>query len=374
MKVLFVLQSLQKAGAERLVVNICNEIVNCKGCSVAIYLMRNVNEFDKEIDKNVIICGGDGVIRFSFFKPNTILNDGLIRFIDKYKPDIIHSHLHHADLFSHSFFYEKASYVSHIHNSIIKEYNGFLLKEMLNKTMWANYYEYRWIMKRFKKFQTNFIACSNGAKELHAKKIKIGNIITLQNASPINNSFFDSKKLNDTLKLIWVGRLSNVKRPQLAIRVAYVLKLSGLKFHLTIVGNGNEMSNCIELLDQLSLQDVVTMLGSVDCVDLLLKEAHLLLHTASYEGLPMVFMEANSWCVPIICTDCMPKNEFIEDGKNGIVVKSDDPELLANEIIRICNTPNKYVQMSRDSFLIAKKFDVKNYVEALLKFYNNISK
>jgi glycosyltransferase involved in cell wall biosynthesis len=370
MKVLFVLQSLKKAGAERLVVNICNELVKNNSFEVAIFLFKIINEFSDELDKRVLIAGGEIQINFSLYKKDKILNYKYIDFVNEFKPDIIHSHLHHADILAHSFHYDKASYISHLHNSVIREYDGFKLFDISKKEMWANYYEYKWIIKRFKKFKTSFIACSNGALILHQKRIKLGKIILMLNASPIKNISIEYKEINEPFNLVWVGRLTGTKRPQLAIKIASVLKDRNVKYNLKILGDGDEMEECVSLINEMNLKNEVELAGFVNMPETYLKDAHLLIHTASYEGLPMIFMESNSWCLPIISTDCMPNNEYIQNGINGLIVKSEDEVLIADEIIKILKNPALYSQMSKYSYKHAKKFDISFYVKDLIEFYN----
>jgi len=370
MKVLFVVQSLKKAGAERLVINICNELAKRDDFQVAVFMFKKINEFDGELDNRVILAGGHASVLFSLYRRNQIKNESYIRFVKEFEPDIIHSHLHHADIMAHSFYYPKAIYISHLHNSYIAEYNGFILKQVFRKKMWANFYEYLWITSRFKKFNTNFVACSNGAYDLHAKRFKSGKIIVLPNASPIKNSLYSYKEFNGTLKMLWVGRLTNVKRPHLAIQVVDFLKKKlGINCTLKILGIGEEMESCKKLVSKLSLDKEIELVGYVADPQPFYEDADLLLHSSIFEGLPMIFMEANSWCLPIISTDCMPNNEYIEQGENGIIVKTDEPSLIAMEIASLVTNPAKYRTMSEQAYVQAKKFDIEPYVKRLIDFY-----
>lgn len=369
LKILFVLQGLQKAGAERMLVNMCNELVNNDHIQVAVFLMEKINQFENELSEKVLVEGGDVELKFSIWKRNTIKNQNYIDFVEKFKPNIIHSHLFHADLFSHSYHYKNATYVSHLQNSIVLEYNGFVFSEILTKTMWANFYENQWIKNRYKKFNTNFIACSKGAYELHQNKIKLGRILTLPNASPLPSGQVPKSAPTDSFNLIWVGRLNEVKRPQIAIRIAKILKTKGIPFNLKILGVGAQMQDCLKLIADEHLDDNVQMLGIVDDMSKAYQNADLMIHTSVYEGLPLVFTEANSYGVPIITTDCMPDNEFIYDGENGIILHTDSPENFAQEIIDIIDNPKIYTQLSSHAIEHSKKFGMENYTKKLLEFY-----
>lgn len=372
LKILFVLQGLQKAGAERMLVNMCNELVNNDHIQVAVFLMEKINQFENELSEKVLVEGGDVELKFSIWKRNTIKNQNYIDFVEKFKPNIIHSHLFHADLFSHSYHYKNATYVSHLQNSIVLEYNGFVFSEILTKTMWANFYENQWIKNRYKKFNTNFIACSKGAYELHQNRIKLGSILTLPNASPLPSGQVPKNAPSDSVNLIWVGRLNEVKRPQIAIRIAKILKTKGIPFNLKILGVGAQMQDCFKLIAEEHLDDNVQMLGIVDDMSKVYQNADLMIHTSVYEGLPLVFTEANSYGVPIITTDCMPDNEFIYDRENGIIIDSENPEDFALEILSIIDNPIIYTQLSDHAIEHSKKFGMENYIQKLLEFYHSI--
>lgn len=369
LKILFVLQGLQKAGAERMLVNMCNELVNDDHIQVAVFLMEKINQFQNELSEKVVVEGGDVELKFSIWKRNTIKNQNYIDFVEKFKPNIIHSHLFHADLFSHSYHYKNAAYVSHLQNSIVLEYNGFIFSKILTKTMWANFYENQWIKDKYRKFNTNFIACSKGAYELHQDKIKLGRILTLPNASRLPSGQVPKNAPSDSFNLIWVGRLNEVKRPQVAIRIAKILKTKGIQFNLKILGVGAQMQDCLNLIADEHLDDNVQMLGIVDEMSKVYQNADLMIHTSVYEGLPLVFTEANSYGVPIITTDCMPDNEFIYDRENGIIIHTDSPEDFAQEIIDIIDNPKFYMQLSGYAIEHSKKFGMENYTKKLLEFY-----
>ncbi|MGM0477960.1 MAG: glycosyltransferase [Bacteroidota bacterium] len=372
MKILFVITNLRRGGAERMLVNISNELVRKPNFEVAIYLVNQGNEFEDILDPRVGIYGGAISFRFSLYRKNKVDNDDYINFINDFKPNIIHSHLFFAELLTHSYYYPEAFYFSHQHNSEVQVYNGISLNKLLNKRMWSDFYEFSWLKNKFKKHQTTFIACSAGTLEMIDKKIGFGKIITLPNAVPLPEIDYSHKTLNsDCISLIWVGSLTNVKRPQLALNIAKELKGKGLIFKLKIVGDGINSEECSNLIEKHQLEDYVEMMGLVNKMNTIYLPANLMIHTAVYEGLPMVFIEANSYGVPIVSSDCMPNNEFLESGKNGIIVSSENPKDFADSIEKIISDKHLYEKLSEQSIENAKEFGIEKYVERLIDIYNN---
>jgi glycosyltransferase involved in cell wall biosynthesis len=371
-KVLFVIPTLLRAGAERMLVNTCNELVKIPNFDIAVYTVHPGNDFQEILDPRIIVKGGDVSFHFSLYKKNKFENTNYINFVNEFQPDIIHSHLYYGDLLTHSYNYPKAIYFSHQHNSEVQEYNGINWRKFFQKRMWSDYYEFSWLKSNFKNHRTNFIACSAGTEKMLHNKIGFGKIIKLPNAVPLPILNYDHKKLNvDSLNLIWVGRLSNQKRPQLAIKIANELKNINVNFKLKIIGQGINFDHCKDLIQKLQLEEYVEMTGLIDKMENIYSEANLMIHTAVYEGLPMVFIEANSYGIPIISSDCIPNNEILTDGENGNIIQSENPLEFAVTIERIYNSQSIYEELSKDSIVIAKKFGIEKYVEKLIEVYRN---
>jgi glycosyltransferase involved in cell wall biosynthesis len=369
MNILFVIPSLMRAGAERVVVNTCNELVKDTGNRISIYLIQNTNEYESELDERITVVGGGVSFHLSLYKKNYIENAKYVNFVNEFKPDVIHSHLFFADILTHSYRFEGARYISHLHNSKIKNYDGFEWSKITSKSMWTNRYEYKWLIKRYASFGTAFVACSAGAQRLHEEKIRVGSVITLPNAIPLPQKTSSTKNIGQVLKLIWIGRLNEVKRPQMAISIASELQKTGIPFHLKIAGIGPELDDCKKTIQELSLGENVEMMGLVNDLQPMYTEADLMIHTSQYEGLPMVFIEAGANGIPILTTDCLPENDIIKDGVNGYIISSGEiPDFVAS-ISSIIEDQKKYEEMSRNARKQAEAFGVEQYAQKLISFY-----
>lgn len=372
-KVLFVIRTLLRAGAERMLVNTCNELLQRHNFEVAIYTVNPGNEFQRILDPRVIVNGGDVNFHFSLYKKNRVENKNYINFVSAFKPDIIHSHLHYGDLLTHTYHYPQAIYFSHQHNSEVQEYNGINWKKVYSKRMWSDFYEFSWLKDKFKKHETNFIACSAGTKAMLENKIGFGKITTLPNAIPLPMLNYTHKPIKEEVfNIIWVGRFSDAKRPDLAIKVAKELKDRNIKFTLNMYGRGKNETACNTLIDALELQNHVKIMGLVDKMGGVYASANFMLHTAVYEGLPMVFIEANSYGIPIISSDCMPNNEFLSNGKNGVIVSSENTKYFANSIEKIISDKHLYEKLSEQSIENAKEFGIEKYVDRLIDIYKSV--
>jgi glycosyltransferase involved in cell wall biosynthesis len=96
-----------------------------------------------------------------------------------------------------------------------------------------------------------------------------------------------------TTKLVWIGELTERKNPLNAIQVASALKTLDCDFHLSILGQGPMRDQVLEAITSNGLADLVTYVGRTPAQPFM-AASHALMHTARWEGLPRVFLEALS--------------------------------------------------------------------------------
>lgn len=92
------------------------------------------------------------------------------------------------------------------------------------------------------------------------------------------------------LELVWAGDFVARKRPIDAVRVAQELTRSGVDLRLVMLGDGALWNETAELVRQADLEHVVEMPGHGP-VEEAVRNAHALLHTAAWEGLPRILLE-----------------------------------------------------------------------------------
>jgi glycosyltransferase involved in cell wall biosynthesis len=127
--------------------------------------------------------------------------------------------------------------------------------------------------------------------------------------------------------LLVVGRLIDLKRPELALAILRELRNEGVDVDLTFVGTG-------PLLDRLRSASTglpVAFLGGVDGqeVALRMRTAHALLHPAVYDGWGMVVPEAAAAGLPVVATAGCDAATELAAATEAVIVRSDDPNRLA---------------------------------------------
>ena len=142
-------------------------------------------------------------------------------------------------------------------------------------------------------------------------------------------------------QLISVGRLTGKKAPQLVIRSFALVKEKIKDATLMMIGGGELQKDCAELIQELNLQDSITLAGvkTPEEISAYLKNAKIFvqhsLRTASgdSEGTPNTILEASASGLPIVSTKHAGIREAVVNGQTGYLVEEGDYELMAQKII-----------------------------------------
>ena len=143
------------------------------------------------------------------------------------------------------------------------------------------------------------------------------------------------------LKVLFIGRLTQIKGADLLIRAASDLPA----IDLTIAGDGDLRDSLGDLARKLGVQ--VRFTGQVDRVEKrrLLADCDvvvipsILLNSEKVEGLPVVLLEAMAAAKPIVASRCGGLTDVIREGDNGLLFDSDNQELLASRLLDLHASP-----------------------------------
>lgn len=147
--------------------------------------------------------------------------------------------------------------------------------------------------------------------------------------------------------LLWVGRTTPHKRPELALRIADELVRSGVDISLTFVGGGRydfpafaqHLQACLEDLDPRTRERIRFLEGLTDeQLTWLYRHSDLLLCTSAHEGYCMPLAEAAACGLPVAA---MPQPAVLETLNGGGIVLSEDPAGAAGQIATFLETADE---------------------------------
>lgn len=371
MKILQIIPNLKKGGAERIVLDICNELRNYPNITLKLVTFDNSNQY-AFLSKNIDLYNIPSSFTPSLTRKSTVNTKELQKFIDNFNPDIIHSHLWESEFILSQISFKNVIWFSHFHSNMAPLDHSFSIS---NKRKFTDYYEKHIVLNSYKKKKKRFITISNDtnnyAQKVLPDKFKT-KICLLKNA--INYStFFNPKKktLNSTseIKLISVGSLVKKKNHIFLIHVIKHLKNLNINSTLTILGDGPERLPIEQLINEFNLENNVFLKGKVDNVSSYLHSSDIYVHSATYEPFGLVLLEAMAAGLPVISLDGMGNRDIINNGKNGFILSEKKHDLFANQIINLINDEKLFNKIQLNAWEYSKNFDIKQYVQSLLKLY-----
>ena len=320
MKILEIIPSLSSGGAERLVVDLCNQMA-IDGHEVTLLTMKDYNLenhgfYKDELNEKV------KTINLSLGKFNIGTFVKVYKAIKTIKCDVVHMHL------SSSFFCllallfdRKKKYVATCHNQAENE----------KKNEGFRFYVKN-ICIRFHLFDQVSISDQN---EKSIKKIYAAPAIKLiyngRAAMKVTNSYSDVqkeicgyKKTEDTKVFIIIAKFKAQKNIPRLVRCFNKLIEDGEDVILLVVGSGYDSPSIQPVLQQAN--ERIHILGPRHNVADYLSCSDFFTLSSDYEGMPITLIEAFACgCIPV-GTPVSGFNDVVEDGVNGFVANGFNDE------------------------------------------------
>lgn len=130
-------------------------------------------------------------------------------------------------------------------------------------------------------------------------------------------------KSKDKFTVLWAGRFSREKHPELAIETALTISKTSSRdsVHFILAGGGDVKDELMTKVEQYGLEDMVTITEKpYKHPSGYMPYADVLLLTSEMEGLPIVILEAFASRLPVIASAVGGVPEIICDGKSGYLI------------------------------------------------------
>jgi glycosyltransferase involved in cell wall biosynthesis len=141
----------------------------------------------------------------------------------------------------------------------------------------------------------------------------------------------DSQKVlglpSERLQCAFIGRVTQIKRPDRFLDVVSEIKKRGVDLDFFIAGDGELLDMCRERIKQEDLP--VTILGWQSDIERVLSSADMVVLTSDNEGTPLSLIQAGMAGLPVVTTSVGSVPEVVLDGVTGIVTGLDVQEMAA---------------------------------------------
>lgn len=163
--------------------------------------------------------------------------------------------------------------------------------------------------------------------------------------------------------IVNIGRLSKQKNQKLLIDAFGEIVKEYPDYKLEIYGEGelkNELDDKIRIM---GLSDRVSLCGKTGRIDRVLEKAYLFVLSSDFEGLSNALLEAMSFGIPCITTNCAGSEDVILDKFNGIIVPVNNKYALINAMKQVLNDDSFAAELGKRAKESMSRLDTQNIVD-----------
>ena len=173
---------------------------------------------------------------------------------------------------------------------------------------------------------------------------------------------------NSRLQCAFIGRITQIKRPDRFLDVVSEVKKRGIDLDFFMAGDGDLLEGCRKRISQQDLP--VTVLGWQSDIEKVLSAADIVVLTSDNEGTPLSLIQAGMAGLPVVTTNVGSVPEVVIDGVTGIVTDLDVQEI-ANALEKLATDKALRERLG----LAAQEFTLANFgVERLVHDHEELYK
>ncbi len=284
----------------------------------------------------------------------------LVKEIRSFKPDVIHTHTAKAGFLGRIasiLSFHSSIRVHTFHGHLLSGYFGFfkrILVVFAEKFLAIFTHQ---LLAVGDKVRQDLLAVGVGKPEkfgLMPPGLEIGKLPNKKDSQ----EFFGLSKY--TIQCAFIGRVTQIKRPDRFLAVVSEIKKRGVAIEFFIAGDGELLQICRERITHEELP--VTLLGWQSNIEQVLSAADVVILTSDNEGTPLSLIQAGMAMLPVVTTRVGSVPEVVIDGVTGIITNLDVQEI-ADALEKLANNAELRAQMgvSAQEFTLAN-FEVKRLV------------
>lgn len=362
MRILQVLPFLEKGGAERVVIELCNSL-SAKGSEVTLLLISpvdiNLNQINLDSRVNVVFIQSSKKGKFSWTArliPWMIQNQRTLQSFS-----VIHCHLTFGLIFG-SLFYVFRAFQSPITPKLV------FTCHLVGMEGWQRFFN-----RQFSTFFDAFILVGWNNDWLEfSKKKRRKNIIVIENGISTNGSNFRNKDLisKDILNVGTISRLVFERRPWLFLQTfSEIRKMNMKKFKFILGGEGPQGKYLHKLIEELDLTDHVNMPGLVTDSFAFLGEVDLYI-TICVERFPgIAALEAIFHGIPVVGIQLM--SDYSSDGTE-LIWSDQSTSVVAKKVVELVCEPSLLEAYRKQQYMLAiEKYHVSIMTEKYSREYKS---
>ena len=360
-KIAFFIPKLNGGGAERVVVNLVNELSKRRDLEIFLFVSRMGGEYDDLVGKEVNFESlGERKLIFSILP--------LLKKIKKNNIECLITGMPFPNIAGIlcKKIQPSLKLIVTEHNDLRNQISGSKVSIVDKLTPFA--------IKLFYHHADGVIAVSKGVADFLIKNnYRVGKRIRVIYNPIIYKEMYDSgcEKVSDYtfrddyVYVVSVARLTEQKNLRLFIEIINSLKVK-TKVKGLIIGQGEELESLIEYTNKLNCNNDIDFLGFKKNPYKYIKQCDLLLMTSLWEGFGNVLVESVALGTKIASVDCPSgPSEIIESLKYGCLLNGSEVNEYTDEIISYLNGEHVIDKVRLQRFHVSNIAD--NYLDMINK-------
>lgn len=218
-----------------------------------------------------------------------------------------------------------------------------------------------------------FLASSTRAKEnqifYHADPDRVfTSMLTID-----TKNFYYEKKQFHNKKILYVGRLTEIKGVDLLLRA--LAKVKANDYILYIVGDGTEEDNLKKLAMQSGIADKVVFQGfhEGDSLIAFYRECDIFVLPSRNEAFGLVILEAMCSSMPVVCSSyAQGAYDLIEEGVNGFCVDPYQADDFAKTMEALLEDVHMVEDMGKKSYEKSKNYSIEKSASVFMEAINEV--
>lgn len=362
-KILFLINTLRDGGAEKILVDIVNNLDSDK-YDIEVRLIYNRGVYFDELNSNIKVSHIAG-------KPGTFWAKLVSRMLPRLSSELLQR------LFIRNTYDIEVAFLEGYATKIVAGASEGTKKLAwihcdVTKTEWIN-----GVYKTDEEFSNCYrkidqvICVSESVKEAFIKRF--GNVTKLK----VKYNPVDEKKIRELsyeeislhsaankITLISIGRMAYPKRFLRLLTVVNNLLKQGYSLELWLLGEGEERKDLEIYVQEHEIQEAVIFTGYLKNPYPYIRQADLYVCSSVYEGFSTAVTEALVLGTPVLTTDVSGMREMLGDSEYGLITKNDDLAL-ENGLKKLLDNPKLLLHYREMAEKRSSYFEMENRLKEI---------
>lgn len=374
-KIIFGITSLTLGGAERVLIDVANEL--CNRYNITIFTIYGNGDLENELNSNIKIktLYNKRYSKLTSFEKITLPFKIMLNSKKIYKEYIEGDYVAQiaflegaiTRLFSiENKKNEKCKKIAWIHNDISKVFGKSLkakVKIIYDKKIYSRYNTLVFVSKdNLKAFESVYPKINVGEKKVIYNYINSKRILDLSKNDEEYAGAFDKNEVN----LVQVSRLVEQKAIARLIKVHKKLINEGYMHHIYIIGEGPLEKDLKKKIQEEKIEKTFTLLGAKKNPYPFVKNATAFVLFSNYEGYPMVIEEAKILNKYIAITNTAARETLTNYKKKCIIVQNNE-EGIEKAIKNIIEKKSEILNKKDEEYVYSNKSIIDEIIDVIDK-------